>query len=160
MAFQEKNIPCIKRYSHYVKRGCGSPQKLKIKLWYDPTISLLGKYLDKTIIQGCLPLFSEQHHIHNSQNMGQHMSIDRGMMGCGGTYLPLPSRKENEALRSQLHACSWRLSYWVRKAGREWKVPYATDRGILEYVRWTCLWTRNRFAERTDLWLPAVPLFS
>ena len=42
-------------YSHYVKQYRSSLKKLKIELPYDPAISLLDMYLDKTLIQKIPP---------------------------------------------------------------------------------------------------------
>jgi len=45
-------------YSHYGKQ-CGGSSELKIELLYDPAISFLGIYPDRTIIQNdaCTPVF-------------------------------------------------------------------------------------------------------
>ena len=45
--------------SHYGKQYGGSLKKLKIELPYDPEISILGIYLEKTLIQkdACTPMF-------------------------------------------------------------------------------------------------------
>ena len=37
--------------NHYAEQYGGSLRKLKIRLSYDPSIPLLGRYLDKTLIQ-------------------------------------------------------------------------------------------------------------
>ena len=42
------NVSCC---SHYGKYYGGYPRKLKTELTYDPSILLLGVYLNKTIIQ-------------------------------------------------------------------------------------------------------------
>ena len=46
-------------YSHYGEQYGRFLKKLKIELPYDPAISLLGIYLEKTIIQNdtCTPMF-------------------------------------------------------------------------------------------------------
>ena len=45
--------------SHYGKQYGGTSEKLNIELSYDPTIPLLGIYLDKTTVQknACTPMF-------------------------------------------------------------------------------------------------------
>ena len=45
-------------YSHYGEQYGGFLKKLKIELPYDPTIPLLGIYLEKNIIQKdiCIPI--------------------------------------------------------------------------------------------------------
>ena len=50
-------------YSHCGKQHGCSPENKKIELPYDPAISLLGIFLNKTIIQKIhVPLWSQQHY--------------------------------------------------------------------------------------------------
>ena len=47
--------------SHYGKQYGGSSKKLKTELTYEPTVPLLGIYLEKTITRKdtCTPMFTE-----------------------------------------------------------------------------------------------------
>ena len=47
--WRKGNLPTL--YSHHGEEYGGSFRKLKIELPYDPGITLLGLYLEKTIIQ-------------------------------------------------------------------------------------------------------------
>ena len=56
--------------SHYEKQYGDSSKKLKIELPYDPAISLLGIYPDKTLIQKrCRHPYVHSSTIYNSQDM-------------------------------------------------------------------------------------------
>ena len=56
--------------SHYGKQYRGSLKNLKTELLYDPTISLLGIYLDNHNFKRYRPTHVHCSTIYNSQNMG------------------------------------------------------------------------------------------
>ena len=71
-------------YSHCAEQPGMSLKKLKIELPYDPVISLLGIYPEKTIIQkdGCTPMFIAAQFticldMFSAQNLGKHKILDQ-----------------------------------------------------------------------------------